>query len=158
MNRKLIILLAIFAAFSLSLSAQQRKTRLSGEQLKQGLAEMRAYKHRLLVKELDLKEAQQQKFFDIYDKMDDDLMTAGRETRDLERKTLDNEKATDAECSAVSRALFEQKKKEGEIELNYYDKLAEVLTARQLLKLKSVERRIAMNLAKYHGRHGSQNK
>lgn len=158
MNRKLIILLAIFAAFSLSLSAQQRKTRLSGEQLKQGLAEMRAYKHRLLVKELDLKEAQQQKFFDIYDKMDDDLMTAGRETRDLERKTLDNEKATDDECSAVSRALFEQKKKEGEIELNYYDKLAEVLTARQLLKLKSVERRIAMNLAKYHGRHGSQNK
>ncbi len=158
MTRKLFIIIAILASFSLSTFAQ--RTRLSGEQLKQGLAEMRAYKHRLLIKELDLTKEQEQKFFDIYDKMDDELITTGLETRELERKTLENEKATDTECEAVARTLFEQKKKESDIELSYYDRLAEVLTPRQLLKLKSVERRIAMNLAKYHGRraHGGKQK
>lgn len=152
MTRKVLIIIALLASFSLSTNAQPRNSRLSGEQLKQGLAEMRAYKHRMLVKELELTNEQEQKFFEIYDKMDEELLKTGRETRELERKTLQNEDATDTECATVARTLFEQKKKESEIELGYYDALAEILTPRQLLKLKSVERRIAMNLAKYHGR------
>lgn len=155
MTRKLLFIIAILASFSFSLSAQHRP-RLSEEQIRQGLAKLRDYKHKTFVKELGLKSDQEQEFFEVYDKMDAELMEVGMETRELERKTLEDAKATDTECSAASRALFEQRKKEGEIELRYYERLAEVLTPRQLLKLKSVERAMNMRLAKYHGRHGKK--
>ena len=156
MTKKLLILLAVLASFSFSLSAQPR-SRLSEEQLRQGLAQLRDYKHKTFVKELGLSSDQEQPFFEVYDKMDAELMAVGMETRELERKTMENARATDTECAAASRALFEQRKKEGEIELRYYDRIAEVLTPRQLLKLKSVERAVNMRLAKYHGRHGKKN-
>jgi predicted transcriptional regulator len=84
--------------------------------------------------------------------MDRELMVIGNEVRDLERKTLADDKASDTECAATARALFEQKKRESDVELKYFDRLADVLTPRQLIKLKSAERKIAMQLANYHGR------
>ena len=126
--------------------------RLSDDQVRQALTEMREFKHRMLVKELGLQKDQEQKFFDIYDKMDDELMTMGAEMRELERKTLANESASDTECETVARALFEQKKKEADVELRYYEDMSKVLTPRQMLKLKSAERKISITLANYHGR------
>lgn len=143
------ILLAALAIMTIGTVGAQR---LSDDQVRQGLEEMRAFKHRMLVKELELAKEQEQPFFAIYDKMDDELMAQGVEMRELERKTLANADATDTECELVARALFEQKKKEGETELRYYDELSKVLKPRQLLKLKSAERKISMTLANYHGR------
>lgn len=156
MTRRALIIIAILAA-ALTASAQ-RQPKLSEEQVQQGLAEIRNYKHRMFTKELDLKKEQEQKFFDVYDKMDDELFALGTEMRELERKTYADAQASDLECSTVARALFEQKKKEAEIELRYYDQFADVLTPRQLLKLKGAERKISMNLAKYHGRKHNPHK
>lgn len=144
------IISAIVALTVMVVPAQAQK--LSPEQVRQGLAEMRTYKHAMLVKELDLEKDQEQKFFDVYDKMDDELMAIGVQMRKIEQDILSQSDPSDAECKSASRMLFEQKKKESEIELRYYDRLAEVLTPQQLVKLKSTERRITMNMAKYHGR------
>jgi Spy/CpxP family protein refolding chaperone len=157
MKRKhlIIAIIAIAALFgSTNVSAQ----RLSDEDLQKALTEMRNFKHRVFVKELQLTKDQQQKFFDVYDSMDKELMVIGNETRDLERKTLADASATDTECTSVARSLFEQRKRESEIELKYFEKFADVLTPRQLLKYKSVERKISMQLANYHGRQKSKQK
>lgn len=153
-RRHLIIaIIALAAVFgSVNISAQ----RLSDEELQKALTEMRNFKHRVFVKELQLAKDQQQKFFDVYDAMDKELMVIGNETRDLERKTLGDASASDTECATVARSLFEQRKRESEVELKYFDKLADVLTPRQLLKFKSVERKISMQLANYHGRQKSK--
>lgn len=153
MLRKTIII-TLLAMFAIAVPAGAQK--LSDEKRRQAFTEMRNYKHRMFTKELELQKDQEQEFFDIYDRMDDELMQMGIEMREMERKTLADEKASETELNTVSRALFEQKKKEAETELKYYDELAKVLTPRQLLKLKSTERKIAMTLAKYHGRRGVQ--
>jgi Spy/CpxP family protein refolding chaperone len=145
----IIALISLSAAFC-SLNAQAQ--RLSDDELQKALTEMRNFKHSVFTKELQLSKDQQQKFFDVYDAMDRELMVIGNEVRDLERKTIADEKATDTECAATARAQFEQKKRESEVELKYFDRLADVLTPRQLVKLKSAERKIAMQLANYHGR------
>jgi Spy/CpxP family protein refolding chaperone len=155
MKRKHLIIVLLTVVVSLG-GYKASAQRLSDEDLQKALTEMRNYKHSVFVKELQLSKDQQQKFFDVYDAMDKELMTIGNETRDLERKTIADEKASDTECTATARALFEQPKRESEIELKYFDKLADVLTPRQLLKLKSVERKIAMQLANYHGRQKSR--
>jgi Spy/CpxP family protein refolding chaperone len=155
MMKKLFIIALLICTVALGSSTVVAQ-RLSDEDLQKALTEMRNYKHNVFTKELQLSKDQQQKFFDVYDAMDKELMLVGNEVRDLERKTIADDKATDTECAAASRAMFEQKKRESEIELKYYDKLSDVLTPRQLLKLKGVERKIAMQLANYHGRQKSR--
>lgn len=149
----LIIALAIGLAGSVSVSAQQK---LSDDEVQRGLSELRNYKHRILVQELKIDKDAQQAFFDVYDSMDDELLEVATETREMERKALADTKASDTELEAVSRSLFEQKKRESDIELKYYDRLREVLTPRQLVALKSAERKISMTLANYHGRQKHQ--
>lgn len=149
-----VLAAAISILFAAAPAAAQ--TRMTDEQLQKALTEVRNYKHRMLASELDLDKDTKDKFFEIYDAMDDELMAIGVETRDLERRTLQDENATDTECSAVARTLFEVKKRESEVELKYYDRLNQVLTPRQMLRLKGAERKINMRLAKYHGRHAAR--
>lgn len=151
--RHIILFLALALACSAPLAAQQR---LSDDEVQRGLSELRNYKHRVLAQELRLDKDAQQAFFDVYDSMDDELLEVATETREMERRALADSKASDTELEAVSRSLFEQKKRESDIELKYYDRLREVLTPRQLVALKSAERKISMTLANYHGRQKNQ--
>lgn len=143
-----ILLAVVFAA----VPAAAQNQRLNQTEVRKGLAEMRNFKHQMFVKELGLTSEQQDKFFKLYDAMDDELMAVGEETRDLERKTLSDENASATECTATARALFDQKKREAEIENSYFDRFSEVLTPRQMVKLKPTERKISLMLANYHGR------
>lgn len=147
------VALILLGATDSTVSAQ----RLSDDQLRQGLAEMRNFKHKMLIRELELTKEQQDKFFDIYDQMDEELLKIGFETREMERKITKDTDATDTECKAAARTMFEQKKREGEVELKYFDRFAAVLTPQQLMKLKPADRKIAMRMAQYHGRkHGKK--
>lgn len=154
-QRILVIFLTAAITICSALHATARK-RLNDDERQRALTEMRNFKHNVLTRTLELSKDQQNKFFDVYDQMDDELFAIGEETRELERKTMRNAQATDTEINAASRALFEQKKREAEVELKYYDRLADILTPRQLLKLKSAERRIAMMMASYHGQAKKQ--
>lgn len=112
--------------------------------------QLRPYQHEFLTKELDLSKEQARMFFPIYDQMDEELQKIGNETRDLEKEVLKNKEASDTEIEAASQAIFAQKEKEGKIELEYYDKFKEILQPRQLLKLKSAERRFTQRLLRQH--------
>lgn len=114
--------------------------------------EMRRYKHQWLTKELELTTEQSHEFFDKYDEMEDELERVYRETRTLETRTLRDDKATDTECEAAARAIFEQKKNEAEIELRYFDKFKQILTPKQLLKLRSAERSFVQHVVNAHKR------
>lgn len=114
--------------------------------------EMRRYKHQWLTKELELTTEQSHEFFDKYDEMEAELERVYRETRTLETRTLRDDKATDTECEAAARAIFEQKKNEAEIELRYFDKFKQILTPKQLLKLRSAERSFVQHVVNAHKR------
>lgn len=146
-----VILLAVVAC-SVATAQKHNRKPLTTEQRQKALSEMRNFKHNMLTRELELSKDQQAKFFEFYDQMDDELMAINDETRELERKTLNDAEASDTELNATARAMYEQKQREAEVELKYFDKFADVLTPRQLVKLKGAERKTALRMASFHAR------
>ena len=79
--------------------AQQTKEDVERDRV---FTEIRAYKHDVLVKSLDLTKEQQREFFPVYDELDDKLMEINNETRDLERRVAADANASDTEIRVCS--------------------------------------------------------
>ncbi len=144
------IVAALFSLFALGASAQDKGKQTADDDRQKWITELRNFKHEFLIKELGLSKAEQEKFFPIYDEMDDQLTRISSETRDLEQKVMADDKASDTELSAAAAAVYQQKKREGEIEEQYYEKLKDVLSPRQLLSLKNAERKFTQQLIRRH--------
>ncbi len=144
MKKLLLIPIAILA--SALAAAQPPQPDIPDETREKFITEIRQYKHSYLAKELDLSREQQREFFPVYDEMEDRLMALNGETRELERKTLENENASDTELEAAAQAVFGQRLKEGQIEMSYYEKFSKILNNRQILRLKNTERKFTQRL------------
>lgn len=139
---RIILSAVIMALFMAAPDAYAKRNKgMSDEKRKEVMTEMRNFKHEFFKKDLGLTREQEAPFFKAYDQMDDELIRVGEETRALERKVNSDTEANDTELESAARTLFEQKKKEGEIELAYFDEFSKILTKKQLLKLKETERR-----------------
>lgn len=112
--------------------------------------QLREYKHKYLVQDLNLSAEQQDKFFPLYDEMTDRLETLNNEAREIQQKIKGDAKLSDVALDAYSRRLFEQKQLESEIELEYYDKFKTILTSKQLARLKLTEMDIIRNLNRFN--------
>lgn len=132
--------------------AANAQSSVSPDDRQRWISEIRTYKHEFLAKELDLTRDQQNSFFPLYDEMEDRIEDLNAETRELETRVTENADAGDIEVLGASRAVFELKKNEGEIELSYYDKFKDILSPRQLLQLKSAERQFTRQLLDSHHR------
>ena len=115
------------------------------------IQEIRSYKHEFMAKELSLSKDQQRKFFPLYDQMEDEIERLNSETRELEIKA-DTPEATDLELQNAARTIFEQKRAEGQVEMTYFEKFKDILTPRQLLRLKCTERKFMQKLVNTHRR------
>lgn len=145
-----IFLLAIITLCMGTAMAQQNDKR------ERVFAEMRTYKHKLLVEDLKLTTEQQRAFFPIYDQMEDKLQQINSETRELEKRVAANPEASDTEVEAAAAAVFEQKEREGKIEKEYFDQFKSILTPRQLLRIKAVEKAFTEKLLRQHRRLRNQ--
>lgn len=143
---------ALFALLPLAATAQNRDKGTTPDERQRWITELRNYKHEYLAKELSLSKSEQDKFFPIYDEMDDELTRIDTETRELENKALSDDNATETELNAAAHAAFSQKQREGEVEMLYYDKIKEVISPRQLLRLKNAERKFKQQLLRHHTR------
>lgn len=140
-----IVILAILLSISQSSFAQNQPRNFGADAFK----ELRNYKHTFYKKALDLSRDQETQFFKVLDQMDEELFKIGEETRALERKTINDANASETEMESTARTIFEQKKKEGETELRYFDEFKNILSKRQLVMLKDVERRFNMEIIKH---------
>lgn len=143
----LIVLVITIIAFSSTVSAQCRPT---PEDRERWFTEMRNYKHQFMTERLNLTKEQQNEFFPIYDKMDDELFQLNHETRQLEKKIRKAGKASDIEYETAARALFELGEKESKIRLRYFDQFKEILSPEQLFLLISVEREFTKKIMQEH--------
>lgn len=146
MNAKALFLILTLCLAQTVMAQQQGMTE---EEREKWLTEMRNYKHEVLTRELKLTREQQNEFFPIYDQMDDQLMQIATETRTLEAKVKNDSDASEIECEAAARAVYEQKSREGAVEMEYFDKFKQILTPRQLISLKNAERKFTNNLLKH---------
>ncbi len=150
---RLITFFILIGAIVFAANPALAKRSISDNEREEGLKNMREFSHKYFRKHLQLSRDQETKFFQIYDQMSDELLRVGAETRALERKITNDPQATDIEMESAARSLFEQKKREADIELKYFDELKEVLTKRQLLKFKEVERDMKAELLKHASRY-----
>ena len=150
------VLLISSALSGLTLTAQHKQTPSSDDRDRY-VTEIRAYKHNFLTKALDLNKETQRNFFALYDQMEDELMQMQMETRALEQKIEDDSDASNTELEAAAAAIYGQKEREGKLEMEYFQKFKEILTPRQLIKLRSSEKKFNQSLLK-HQRKKRQNK
>lgn len=101
--------------------------------------EIHEYKLKFLAQEMELREDQQKKFFDLYNQMTAERVKVFKETKALEKRLSDSANASEAEYEAVSKAITEAKQKDAEIEKRYDRQFAQFLTSKQIFKMKAAE-------------------
>ncbi len=147
---KLIILLVI-AVFSVTPAFSQKS---SPQERERWMKEMRQYKNDFLVRELDLTDEQKARFLEVYGNMEDETDRLNQQTRALVQSVeKKGDQATDLEREKAAEASFELKSREGAVEMKYYRQLKEILTPKQLLKLRKAERKFTRELMKHQPKH-----
>lgn len=144
-------------AFILSFGYASAQGSHKGKDRERVFSEMRVYKHDALAKELSLSKEQQAEFFAVYDDMENRLRKIGEETRRLEKAISSNQEASDAEIEKAAAEIYAQKQKEGAVEMEYFEKFKQILTPRQLLMLKSAEKKFNKELMRQHQRMHKKN-
>lgn len=116
----------------------------------QWMSELRQYKRSYFARELELSRDQEQKFFPLYEAMEDETRQIEEEARAMEKRVAEADDATDLEYEKTAEALFDAKVKQAGVERGYMEKFGPILTKKQLFMLKSVERKFNRDLMKQH--------
>lgn len=147
--------LLLFIILALTLGAFDgfaQKTRPGKVEREKMWREMQEFKMKFLAQEMDLKESQQKKFFELYEQMSEEKRKVFRETKALEKKLKNNPDATDEEYSRVSAAITEAKEKEARIDKEYDAKFSTFLTSRQIFKMKAAEEKFRDKMRDMHNK------
>lgn len=141
-----ILWLSMIAAFSASAAPQN-----AGER-DQWMAEMRQYKRLYFIKELDLTADQKNKFFPVYEEMEDKIAKINEDSRAMEKRVADLPSASEVEYEKATEAMYEASIKSAELEKEYMEKFRSILTPKQLFRLKAVERQFNREIMRQHHR------
>lgn len=147
--QRILLSLLLAVIFALPGYAQEKRN----IDRKEWFKELRQYKHDFLAKELNLSKEQQDKFFPMYDEMEDAIWKINHDTHRLERKIAKTGgKASDLEYEKAAEAMYEVKGKEAATEKQYFSKFKTVLNPKQLFELKRAERKFMDKLMKEHSK------
>ncbi len=148
MKKLILIAMVIFAALTAATpaNAQGKNSR------DKWMSEMRQFKRTYLAKELDLTKEQQNKFFPVYEAMEDECARLDDDMKTMERRVSQAPDASDLEYEKAADAMYETKVRQAEIEKEYSAKFKEILSAKQYFRLKDVDRQFARDMMRQHNR------
>ncbi len=132
-------------------------TQNSGER-EQWMTEMRQYKRNYFTKELDLSRDQQNKFYPLYEEMEDKVGKINDDARDMEKRVSEMSSPSDLDYEKAAEAMYDAAVRSAQIEREYMDKFQNILSRKQLFRLKSVERQFSREMLKQHHRLRSKAK
>lgn len=145
MKRQLFIALIILLMAPVLAAQSNKEANEKGRQ--RWFKEMRQYKHDFLVKELDMTQEQQEKFFPLYDQMEREKHDIDKQTRQLERDiNAKGDQATELEYEKAAEAAYELDGKKNSVEMRYFKEYKSILSKKQLFKLKCAERKFTRNI------------
>ena len=145
----------MFLLTALPITAQNRGPKKDGDKpdFEKWFKEVREFKHKFMVKELNLTDDQKNAFFKILDNTEDEINEVSRKSREVVKEINEKkDKVTSEDYEKASKILFEQKQKEAEIELKAYNEYKKVLSAEQLFKLKDADWKFTRGLMDNHRR------
>ncbi len=147
MKAKLYIIVALLATALTAVAQNNNK-----DQRTRWMNEVRTQKYEFIVKETDMTKDQQDEFLPIYKEMEKAIFTANQEARALELKVTNQTRTTEAEYAAAALMLARVKQREGDIEMEYYQKFERILSKKQLFQLKRAENKFTQYMLSHHRR------
>ena len=135
----LVAVILLPAAMSAQSTAAQRA---------KWMEQIRKTKFEFFTKELSLTKDQQNQFLPLYEEMEQTIYKANNEVEQLQKKTAANTRATDTEYEAAATAAAKSTLRQGEIELEYFNKFSKILSKKQLFQLKQAENKFTKYLLK----------
>ena len=128
MKKYLLLLLALLAVTA---TAQERS---------KWAKDMLDAKHKMLVTQMELTQAQQNQFLPLYEAMETEVYNANRQARRIAGEVArKGNNATDADYQRAAEAFSNATVQEGEIEARYFAMFSKILSKKQLFHLKQAE-------------------
>jgi Spy/CpxP family protein refolding chaperone len=124
----------------------------------QWMTQMRQYKRTYFTKELELSRDQQNKFYPLYEEMEDQINKINDDARSMEKRVGEMTNPSDLEYEKATEAVYDSAVRCAQLERDYMDKFQNILSRKQLFKLKSVERKFSREVMKQHNRLRSKAK
>lgn len=150
MKAKLYIIAALIVTALTAFAQTNNK-----DQRTRWMNEVRNQKYEFIIKETDMTKEQQEDFLPIYKEMEKAIFTANQEARALELKVSNQTRTSEAEYAAAALMLARVKQREGDIEMEYYQKFERILSKKQLFQLKRAENKFTQYMLSHHRRSGS---
>ncbi|MGY6561388.1 MAG: hypothetical protein ACXITV_04720 [Luteibaculaceae bacterium] len=139
MNAKTWITALLLAVFSLTSYGQPD---LDGDDMNaEARDRMKSARAAFITRDINLTEAEAQKFWPIYNEMDAELEKIRMERRNTMRGFRDKEKSfTDEDYKKATKTLFELEEKELAVRKKYTDRFQKAIPAQKVFELERAER------------------
>ena len=142
MRKILLTLLMIIGCFSI-VSAQGHGGKKQNDKM---FEEIQEFKMKFLAQEMELKDDQKEKFFQLYDEMSKKRWDCMAPAWKLERDLKKNHSATEEDYQAAADAMAKAKEQCAAIEKQYDEKFATFLSQKQIFKMKSAEEQFRIKM------------
>ena len=129
--KRIAAILILVVAIATGVTAQNGRTRFA--------TDMYQAKHEMIIQELGLTQTQQKQFMPLYEQMEREIYEVNRNARALANEVEKKKNPSDRDYEAAASALSNTRVREGEIEAKYFDKVAKILSKKQLFQLKQAE-------------------
>lgn len=137
----LLIALLMTPMAALADNKPKAKKHSKADERAEWFQKLKEFKHKYLVKELDLTEEQQSEFFKLYDAKEAERHAAETKAYTIEKQVKKKgDAATDSDFDTAIAAQYQLNSDLATIEARYEKAFRKVLTRRQLFKLRSAER------------------
>lgn len=135
--KKLYIVLLLLIAGAVQGFAQDKGGQDRGKMIK----EVQEFRMKYIAQEIDLKDDQKAKFFELYSDMSKKRRECFKKVRDLENKLKKSgDAASEVEYQQMMESLTKAKAEAAEIEKTYDEKFSDFLSQKQIYKMKEAEK------------------
>lgn len=148
--KKIYLLILLIFTICVPTFAQHKKGKNHDEMRK----EYQEYKMKVLAQEMDLKDDQQKKFFELYKKESDERHVLHHQLRDLNKKVKDGKNVSEKEYDKLNKMIAETKEKDAAIEKKYDSEYSKFLSSKQIFKMKEVEEMFRAKLREMRSKKG----
>lgn len=144
------ILIILLVCVSFSVDAQNRPDRPKRNGGGFDIEAIKKEKGDFLIKEMGLTDAEAKAFLPLEFEFMEKKFEVNRNTRRKTWELKQKKDKTDADYKQITELNLEAKKKETEIELEYYEKFAKVISAEKIEKYRSADLKFKEEMLKKH--------
>lgn len=151
MTRTLLILLTLLISVVPAMADNKEP---SADKLK----ELREFKIKYLIQEMELPTDKQAEFTKLYTQYESERISLFKELHQRAKSVKNNANATDTDYSLAAEAIATARTREGELEAKYFQKFKAMLTPKQLYQLKRSEQKFERKLGEMKHQNKGKNK